>query len=594
MADFSVSLGSLMQAPLPSSVFFLAHFLLFLHPADVKDIKVIGPGESIMALVGEEVEFSCHLSPYQNAEHMEIRWFRSQASNVVYLYQKRQKPHDLQMVQFRNRTTFDDHAIADGGVVLHLHSVVPADEGQYGCRFLSSEFSGEAIWELEVAGLGSDPHVSLEGFKEGGIQLRCSSHGWYPKPKVQWGDHLGHCLSPESEAIIQDSRGLFSLETSVIIHGRAHNNVSCSIQNPLLSQKKEFVIQIAGQSVKEGAGSECGCRVLGSQVRGEGHSSASPSTSFSRRRISFLVPRSTALELRGTLYLCSWPSGDYSDFPRQRKIVLSWWSLGSKAPVGCFPDVFLPRTSPWKKAFLGTLVALPLPLALLAALCLYHLHKQRSSQGESDWRRTEGQAVDVTLDAATAHPSLQVSEDGKSVFAPAPHDPRRFSGQTCVLSRERFSAGRHYWEVHVGRRSRWFVGACLASMARPGPARLSPAAGYWVMGLWNGHEYFVLDPHRVALTLRVPPRRLGIFLDYEAGKLSFFNASDGSHIFTFTDTFSGALCAYFRPRAHDGSGHPEPLTICSLWATGARVTEENDSDTWLQPYELSDPSPGLW
>nr|XP_045007707.1 butyrophilin-like protein 9 isoform X1 [Jaculus jaculus]XP_045007708.1 butyrophilin-like protein 9 isoform X1 [Jaculus jaculus] len=545
MADFSVSLGSLMQAPLPSSVFFLAHFLLFLHPADVspEDIKVIGPGESIMALVGEEVEFSCHLSPYQNAEHMEIRWFRSQASNVVYLYQKRQKPHDLQMVQFRNRTTFDDHAIADGGVVLHLHSVVPADEGQYGCRFLSSEFSGEAIWELEVAGLGSDPHVSLEGFKEGGIQLRCSSHGWYPKPKVQWGDHLGHCLSPESEAIIQDSRGLFSLETSVIIHGRAHNNVSCSIQNPLLSQKKEFVIQIA--------------------------------------------------------------------------------------------DVFLPRTSPWKKAFLGTLVALPLPLALLAALCLYHLHKQRSSQEkmkkqaekdqgrlaaqleklqtELDWRRTEGQAewkaaqrhsVDVTLDAATAHPSLQVSEDGKSVFArpdpapgapsPAPHDPRRFSGQTCVLSRERFSAGRHYWEVHVGRRSRWFVGACLASVARPGPARLSPAAGYWVMGLWNGHEYFVLDPHRVALTLRVPPRRLGIFLDYEAGKLSFFNASDGSHIFTFTDTFSGALCAYFRPRAHDGSGHPEPLTICSLWATGARVTEENDSDTWLQPYELSDPSPGLW
>nr|XP_045007709.1 butyrophilin-like protein 9 isoform X2 [Jaculus jaculus] len=324
MADFSVSLGSLMQAPLPSSVFFLAHFLLFLHPADVspEDIKVIGPGESIMALVGEEVEFSCHLSPYQNAEHMEIRWFRSQASNVVYLYQKRQKPHDLQMVQFRNRTTFDDHAIADGGVVLHLHSVVPADEGQYGCRFLSSEFSGEAIWELEVAGLGSDPHVSLEGFKEGGIQLRCSSHGWYPKPKVQWGDHLGHCLSPESEAIIQDSRGLFSLETSVIIHGRAHNNVSCSIQNPLLSQKKEFVIQIA--------------------------------------------------------------------------------------------DVFLPRTSPWKKAFLGTLVALPLPLALLAALCLYHLHKQRSSQEkmkkqaekdqgrlaaqleklqtELDWRRTEGQA----------------------------------------------------------------------------------------------------------------------------------------------------------------------------------------------------------
>lgn len=71
-------------------------------------------------------------------------------------------------------------------------------------------------------------------------------------------------------------------------------------------------------------------------------------------------------------------------------------------------------------------------------------------------------------------------------------------------------------------------------------------------------------------------------------KLSFFNASDGSHIFTFTDTFSGALCAYFRPRAHDGSEHPDPLTICSLPVRGPQVLEENYNDNWLQPYEPLD------
>lgn len=209
-------------------------------------------------------------------------------------------------------------------------------------------------------------------------------------------------------------------------------------------------------------------------------------------------------------------------------------------------------------------------------------------------------AVDMTLDAATAHPSLEVSEDAKSVSsrpgAPitATVDPQRFTQQTCVLSRERFSTGRHYWEVHVGRRSRWFLGACLAAVQRSGPATLSPAGGYWVMGLWNSCEYFVLDPHRVALTLRVPPRRVGIFLDYEAGKLSFFNVSDGSHIFTFTDTFSGALCAYFKPRAHDGGEHPNPLTICSWPARGTCVPEESDLDCLLQPYEPSDPALGLW
>ncbi|XP_062944168.1 butyrophilin-like protein 9 [Cynocephalus volans] len=543
MVNFLVSLDSSQRESLPSSLFFHTYLLLLLllRPGEPnsEEITVIGPGESILALVGEEVEFQCQLSSSLDAEHMEILWFRNRDSDVVHLYQERQELYSRQMAQFQNRTKLLKEHIADGSVILQLHRVVPSDEGRYGCRFLSSDFSGEAVWELEVAGLGSDPHISLEGFKEGGIQLRCSSSGWYPKPKAQWRDRQGQCLPPESEAIVQDAWGLFGLETSVVVRVGAHSNVSCSIENPLLIQKKEFMVQIA--------------------------------------------------------------------------------------------DIFLPGTSPWKTAFLGILVGLLLILALLMILVLYFFQKQRRSQEklmkqaekeqgkfiaqleklqmELDWRRAEGQAewraaqqyaVDVTLDPASAHPSLEVSKDGKSVSSreAAPSleagSPQRFAGQTCVLSRERFSGGRHYWEVHVGRRSRWFLGACLAAVPGPGPARLSPAGGYWVMGLWNGCEYFVLDPHRVALTLRVPPRRVGVFLDWEAGKLSFFNVSDGSHIFTFTDTFSGTLCAYFRPRAHDGGERPDPLTICPLPVRETCVPEEDDYDTCVQPYEPSDPALGLW
>lgn len=207
----------------------------------------------------------------------------------------------------------------------------------------------------------------------------------------------------------------------------------------------------------------------------------------------------------------------------------------------------------------------------------------------------------VTLDPASAHPSLEVSPDGKSVTSrgaalvpAAPGDPHRFTEQTCVLSRQRFGAGRHYWEVDVGRRSRWLLGACLAAVARAGAARLSPAAGYWVMGLWNGCEYFVLEPQRRALAPRVPPRRVGVFLDCEAGKLAFFNVSDGSHIYTFTDTFPGPLCAYFRPRNPAGSERPDPLTICPLPVRGARALEEDDGDAWAQPYEPSAPPLEPW
>ncbi|XP_021108072.1 butyrophilin-like protein 9 isoform X2 [Heterocephalus glaber] len=522
MANFLVSMEFLKRVPLPSSLLILTQLLLFLQlgKAD-SEVKVVGPGESMLALVGEEVEFSCHLSQYMDVEHMEILWFRGQTSDVVHLYQDGQELFGGQMVQFQNRTKLLTDEMAIGSVILQLHNVVPSDQGPYGCSFLSSSFSGEAIWELEVAGLGSDPHISLEGFKEGGIQLRCSSSGWYPKPQALWRGHQGQCLPPETEAIVQDVQGLFHLETSVVVQGRAHRNVSCSIQNPLLIQKKEFVVQIA--------------------------------------------------------------------------------------------DEFFPGASPWRSAFLGTLAAALLLLLFLAALArLQRRHReklknqaeeeQETFQTELDWRRAEGQAewkaaqqyaVNVTLDRATAHPNLEISEDGKSVSTrPGPPSPVAsdpwFSQHKCVLGREQFSSGRHYWEVHVGRRSCWFLGVCLAAVPHSGPACLSPASGYWVLGLWNC-EYFALDPHRVALTLRVPPRRVGLLLDCEAGTLSFFNVSDGSHIFTFSDSFSGALCAYFRPRAQDGSEHPDPLTICSLPIKDTCTLEDN-SDTWLQPLTLSDPT----
>ncbi|KAM5302039.1 butyrophilin-like protein 9 [Glossophaga mutica] len=541
MAGFPVSLDSFRWGPRPIGLLF--HILLLFQPGELNSekLQVIGPEASILAHVREEVEFHCHLSASQSAEHMEIRWFRGQASEVVHLYREQQELPGQQMAQFRNRTKLIKDDIAEGAAILQLHGVIPADEGPYGCRFLSSSFSGEAVWELEVAGMGSDPHISLEGFEKGGIRMRCSSSGWYPKPQAQWRDHRGQCPLPESEAITQDAQGLFSLETSVVVQEGAHSNVSCSIQNPLLFQKKEFVVQIA--------------------------------------------------------------------------------------------DTFLPGPSPWKTAFLGTVAGgLMLLLALLTTLALCCFHRQRRSQDklkeqadkdkgkltaelgklqeELDWRRAEGQAewraaqqyaVDVTLDPASAHPSLEVSQDGKSVLSRGAlrvptglGDPQRFTEQTCVLSCERFQAGRHYWEVDVGRRSRWFLGACLEAVARAGPGRLSPAAGYWVMGLWNSSEYFILEPQRVALSLRVPPRRVGIFLDCEAGKLAFFNVTDGSHIFTFTDTFSGPLCAYFRPRAPDGSDHADPLTICPLPVRAARLREEDERDTWARPFEPSDLAHDLW
>lgn len=141
----------------------------------LEEVKVVGPGDSILAIVGEEVEFSCHLLHYLDAEHMEIRWFRSQASEVVHLYRDRQELLGRQMAQFQNRTKLVKDEIAYGSVILQLHRVVPADEGPYGCRFRSSNFSEEAVWELEVAGVcpgGAPAGETAEGSMW--VELLCS------------------------------------------------------------------------------------------------------------------------------------------------------------------------------------------------------------------------------------------------------------------------------------------------------------------------------------------------------------------------------------------------------------------------------------
>ncbi|KAM9370742.1 E3 ubiquitin-protein ligase TRIM50 [Phaethornis superciliosus] len=176
--------------------------------------------------------------------------------------------------------------------------------------------------------------------------------------------------------------------------------------------------------------------------------------------------------------------------------------------------------------------------------------------------------VDVTLDPETAHLELVVSEDRKSVrrgsrklFLAFFDNPRRFSNAPVVLGSQSFYSGRCYWEVQVGDKPEWGLGLCQESASRKGNVLFSPANGYWMLRLQNGGSYEALTSPVSPLTLSVRPRRIGIFLDYQAGEISFYNVSDHSHIYTFTDKFSGNLRPLFFLGAFLGGRNAEPLVI---------------------------------
>ncbi|XP_075594426.1 E3 ubiquitin-protein ligase TRIM39 isoform X2 [Balearica regulorum gibbericeps] len=142
--------------------------------------------------------------------------------------------------------------------------------------------------------------------------------------------------------------------------------------------------------------------------------------------------------------------------------------------------------------------------------------------------------ANVTLDPATAHPNLHLSEDqkqarGQLMQQDLPDNPERFDFEPCVLGCEGFTSGRHFWEVEVGQGGVWALGVARASVKRKGLMSLTPKEGVWAL-----EAYHSLTSPRTNLRLNPLPRRIRVSLDYEGGRVAFFSTDDDAPILVYT------------------------------------------------------------
>uniref|UniRef100_A0A8B9HS42 B30.2/SPRY domain-containing protein n=1 Tax=Astyanax mexicanus TaxID=7994 RepID=A0A8B9HS42_ASTMX len=153
-------------------------------------------------------------------------------------------------------------------------------------------------------------------------------------------------------------------------------------------------------------------------------------------------------------------------------------------------------------------------------------------------------ACDLTLDPNTAHTLLSLSDGNRKVRCVKgrqlyPDHPDRFDCCKQVLSAESLT-GRHYWEVEWGGIS-GTVAISYGRIQRKGDSE-DCWFGYnnhsWtlnccdkIFSVWHNNKKTAIPVHPSDF------HRVGVYLDWTAGTLSFYLISPDTHTLTHLHTF---------------------------------------------------------
>ncbi|XP_058872683.1 tripartite motif-containing protein 16-like [Acipenser ruthenus] len=172
----------------------------------------------------------------------------------------------------------------------------------------------------------------------------------------------------------------------------------------------------------------------------------------------------------------------------------------------------------------------------------------------------------LTLDPNTAYRELYLSEGNRNVTRGRENQrycdhPERFDYWDQVLCREGLSGTRCYWEIECSRGG-VSIGVTYKGISRKGED-LSCLLGFndksWSL-ICSGCSYSARhNNNKTAITAPRSPR-IGVYLDFNAGTLSFYGISDTMTLLhKFQTTFTEPLYPGFWLRSYDS-----PVTICQL------------------------------
>ncbi|XP_071234942.1 butyrophilin subfamily 2 member A2-like [Salvelinus alpinus] len=207
------------------------------------EVQVVGPADTVVALIGDDVILPCFLKPNVSAEDMTVEWTGLYLkTRNVHLYNDGRDSNEEQHPSYRGRTSMFHEELKNGNVSLKLTRVTLSDAGRYRCFI--PKLMKETTVQLFV-GAVSQPVISIDGTKGWGVVLKCESGGWYPKPEMEWLDSSGTILPaygpPERH---RDSEDRYTVRQHVTVNQTDTNRFTCRVNQTEINHLKETEIHV--------------------------------------------------------------------------------------------------------------------------------------------------------------------------------------------------------------------------------------------------------------------------------------------------------------------------------------------------------------
>ncbi|KAM5146677.1 butyrophilin subfamily 1 member A1-like [Mantella aurantiaca] len=195
--------------------------------------------------VGSDAILQCSLSPPLGPAGLQVHWFRSLFHSTVFLMEDGKEMKDQQSAEYVGRASLRN-GTGSAELSLLLRNVALSDADFYHCfvEDIASRHYEEAVINLTIIGTGSLPVMSVS-LKDGAVKVSFLTSNWYPRPEMRWELEGVPVTADTSETISNQSNGLFTLESSVLLQDSARRHLYGAVRHPVTRKSTGLYMTIS-------------------------------------------------------------------------------------------------------------------------------------------------------------------------------------------------------------------------------------------------------------------------------------------------------------------------------------------------------------